>query len=206
MGFQSKWDPVSQLLRVGLNSTNVILILISLSVVLWEGYQVTNTYMRQPISTEQKLLPLSSIPNILMSICRSFEITDCKFPLKNQPTKKNCSSYQLPMYSINQSDFETFFTDAVTSQTPIQFRDIMDYIWIWNESQKFWKKVYDSSIFSPENDSTLYTQQIYPYNGNNTLLCYTLKEDIRSFAPMLKFQRKGNLSIIFKIITLLSKF
>ena len=203
MGFQSKWDPVSQLLRVGLNSTNVILILISLSVVLWEGYQVTNTYMRQPISTEQKLLPLSSIPNILMSICRSFEITDCKFPLKNQPTKKNCSSYQLPMYSINQSDFETFFTDAVTSQTPIQFRDIMDYIWIWNESQKFWKKVYDSSIFSPENDSTLYTQQIYPYNGNNTLLCYTLKEDIRSFAPMLKFQRKGNLSIIFKIITLL---
>ena len=203
MGFQSKWDPVSQLLRVGLNSTNVILILISLSVVLWEGYQVTNTYMSQPISTEQKLLPLSSIPNILMSICRSFEITDCKFPLKNQPTKKNCSSYQLPMYSINQSDFETFFTDAVTSQRPIQFRDIMDYIWIWNESQTIWKKVYDSSIFSRENDSTLYTQQIYPYNGNNTLLCYTLKEDIRSFAPMLKFQRKGNLSIIFKIITLL---
>ena len=203
MGFQSKWDPVSQLLRVGLNSTNVILILISLSVVLWEGYQVTNTYMRQPISTEQKLLPLSSIPNICMSICRSFEITDCKFPLKNQPTKKNCSSYQLPMYSINQSDFETFFTDAVTSQTPIQFRYIMDYIWIWNESQTIWKKVYDSSIFSRENDSTLYTQQIYPYNGNNTLLCFTLKEDIRSFAPMLKFQRKGNLSIIFKIITLL---
>jgi hypothetical protein len=40
MHLKSKqWDPIVNCLRTGHTSTNVILILVSLGIVLWEGYQ-----------------------------------------------------------------------------------------------------------------------------------------------------------------------
>ena len=191
MGFKPKWNPVTRLLQVGLTTTNVILILFSIGILCWQGYQIVNTYISQPISTEQKLLPLDNVPNIHMSICKSFEITDCKFPMINPNPKigQNCNKQQLPAFFKNQSDQYKLLRDK---ENPIQFRDMMNYILVWKESQTLWTPFYDSSSSSNEDEKVLFTQTMYPYLGNNTLLCYTLREDIRSFAPMLKLQRKGN--------------
>ena len=186
---EDRWDPVAGLLRVGLSATNVLLILVSLSIVIWQGYIVISNYISQPISTEQKLLSLDDIPNIHMSICKSFEITDCKFPMINPKIGQNCNKQQLPAFLKNQSDQYKPLRDK---ENPIQFRDMMNYILVWKESQTLWTPFYDSSSISNEDEKVLFTQTMYPYLGNNTLLCYTLREDIRSFAPMLKLQRKGN--------------
>ena len=185
---EDRWDPVAGLLRVGLSATNVLLILVSLSIVIWQGYTVISNYISQPISTEQKLLSLDDIPNIHMSICKKFEITDCKLPMIDTKEGPNCNKQQLPAYFINQSDQYDIINDDTI---PIHFRDMMDYIWIWNESQTMWTLLFDSSSITIEDENSLFTQQMYPYNGKNTLLCYTLKEDIRTLAPMLKFQKTG---------------
>jgi hypothetical protein len=42
-----------------------------------------------------------------------------------------------------------------------------------------------------QEEEALIVRQMYPYHGKHTLLCFTFKEDIRSFVPMLKFKRKG---------------
>ena len=189
--YKERWDPVAGLLRVSLNTTNVILILVSMSIVIWQGYMVTNTYMSQPISTEQKLLTLDNVPNIQISICKSFEIKDCKLP-SIIISRGKCENNQLPPYFQNQSDSYNFMS---FEKIPIRNRGMLDNIWFWNESQAMWNTVYDRFNLSFVDENALFTIEMYPYSRNNTLLCSTLKKDIRHFAPMLRFQNKGNCKI-----------
>ena len=78
---------------------------------------------------------------------------------------------------------------------PIRNRGMLDNIWFWNESQAMWNTVYDRFNLSFVDENALFTIEMYPYSRNNTLLCSTLKKDIRHFAPMLRFQNKGNCKI-----------
>ncbi len=56
--------------------------------------------------------------------------------------------------------------------------------------------VYDRVTFSLEEEEAMFTMQMYPFFGNFTLLCYTFKEDIRTLAPRIKFQRRGDVKIM----------
>jgi hypothetical protein len=67
----------------------------------------------------------------------------------------------------------------------------MDSIQSWNESTNIWRTVFDSSLMTVQEEEALIVRQMYPYHEKHTLLCFTFKEDIRSFVPMLKFKRKG---------------
>ena len=189
---KQKRNPVASMLQVGLTTTNFILILFSISILCWQGYQIVSTYISQPISTEQKLLPLDNVPNIHMSICKSFEIMDCKLPIVDPKKGQNCNKQQLPAYFKNQSEKYKLFSDE---ENPVQFQDMMTYISVWNEYHTMWRPFYDGDSKINEDEKVFVTQEMYPYMGNNTLCCYTLKKDIRFFAPMLKLQRKGNLLI-----------
>jgi hypothetical protein len=56
MGFKFKelkrWDPVRGLVKVFLCSSKGILIIVSLVIVLCQGYDVTQTYLSKPTSTK----------------------------------------------------------------------------------------------------------------------------------------------------------
>jgi hypothetical protein len=184
MGFK---PTVGDLARVILSCSRFILLLVSLAIVTWQGCDVTTKYLAQPVSTEHQILPLSSMPNIRLSICKKFEITYCTFT-----NTTPCGSKELPAFFANASSLEDFWDQAENSplQPTVRLRNWMDIIQFWNESQVRWETVFDESFSSKEED-ILFSMQMYPYTENFTFLCHTLNRDVGALVPMLKLQRKG---------------
>jgi hypothetical protein len=187
-----RWDPVTGLVRVSLVGCWVLLILVSLGIVLWQGYDVTQTYLSKPITTEIKVVPLRSIPNMRLSICMKFEITYCKLCKKTtlSPYKNNLTSaYQ------NYWNYTDLNNTITTSPVYFSMRNILDQIQYWNDSGKIWETLFDRSTTTIGDEMTLFTRQMYPYVDSSTLLCHTLNQDIYTIAPLLQLQRKGKENI-----------
>jgi hypothetical protein len=196
MKFKSKlkrWDPVTGLVRVSLVGCKVSLILVGLGIVLWQGYDVTQTYLSKPIFTEVKVVPLSSIPNIRLSICMKFMITNCLM-CKGQnlsPFKNNLiASYQ------DYWNYTDLNKTTTTSNVYFSMRNILDQIQYWNDSGANWETIFDKSTTTIGDEMALFTRQMYPYVDNFILLCHTLNQDIYTIAPLLQLQRKGNENIL----------
>jgi hypothetical protein len=187
------WDPVAALLIVALKCSRIILILASLSVVLWQVYDVTKTYLSQPVSTELQVVPLNDIPNIHMSICKRFEIFDCKFICKVFACRV-CNAQQIPPAFSNLTKISDFWSSASDkyNKTSYRLRDWIDYIKVWSDALIKWNVVYDRMTFSLEEEEAMFTMQMYPFYENFTLLCYTFKEDVRTLSPRIKLQRRGD--------------
>ncbi len=179
-------DPVAALLVVALKCSRIILILASLSVVLWQVYDVTTMYLSQPVSTELQVVPLNDIPNIHMSICKRYEIFDCKFFCQTKYKCRECNAQQITpeFFNLNENWF--------INMTSYRFRDWIDYIKVWNDALVKWNVVYDRLTFSLDEEEAMFTMHMYPYFGNFTLLCYTFKEDVRTLSPRIKLQRRGD--------------
>jgi hypothetical protein len=188
-----RWDPVTGLVRVSLVGCKVLLILVGLGIVLWQGYDVTQTYLSKPISTEVKVVPLSSIPNVRLSICMKFEvqITNCMACGKRLTPFKNNSN---PSY-LNYWNYTDLNKTTTTSLFSI--RNILDQIQYWNDSGAKWESIFDRSTTTIGDEMALFTRQMYPYVDNFILLCHTLNQDIFTVAPLLQLQRKGKESILF---------
>jgi hypothetical protein len=188
-----RWDPVTGLVRVSLVCCKVLLILVGLGIVLWQGYDVTQTYLSRPISTEVKVVPLSSIPNIRLSICMKFIITNCLM-CKGQnlsPFKNNFSaSYQ------DYWNYTDLNKTTTTSNVYFSMRNILDQIQYWNDSGANWETIFNKSTTTIGDEMALFTRQMYPYVDNFILLCHTLNQDIYTIAPLLQLQRKGNENIL----------
>jgi hypothetical protein len=183
-----KWDPVTGLVRVSLVGCKVSMILISLGIVMWQGYDVAQTYLSRPISTEVKVMPLSSIPNIRLSICMKFLITNCRCRGgPNLSPFKNSLNANYPDY-WNSTDLNKTIT---TSNVYFSIRKILDQIQYWNDSGAKWETIFDISTTTIGDEMVMFTRQMYPYVDNYTLLCHTLNQDILTVAPLLKLQRKG---------------
>jgi hypothetical protein len=204
-----KWDPVTGLVRVSLFGCKVFLILISLGIVMWQGYDVTQTYLSKPISTEVKVMPLNSIPNIHLSICTKFEIKDCTYVRPGIP----CSVQNLPPFKNNFSYYGEYWKYADLNSTIIKnppslnLRNIMDQIQFWNDSGSKWETIFDSKNKTAGDELVIFTRQMYPYFYNHILLCHTLNQDISTIAPLLQFQRTGNIPAFFHFkIILFFKF
>jgi hypothetical protein len=189
-----RWDPVTGLVRVSLVGCKALLILISLGIVMWQGYDVTKTYLSKPISTEVKVVPLRSIPNIRLSICMKFSIYNC-YACRGQnmsPFKNNLTvSYQdyWNYTDLNKTNINSRFYFSV--------RDILDQIHYWNDSGAKWETIFDRYTTTIGDEMALFTRQMYPYVDNFILLCHTLNQDIYTIAPLLQLQRKGKESIFF---------
>jgi hypothetical protein len=191
------WDPVAALIVVVLKCCRIILILASLCVVLWQVYDVTTMYLSQPVSTELQVVPLNDIPNIHLSICKRFEIVNCKFTCPANSNSKicvPCTAQQIPPVFSNLTNNSDFWSSSLDkyNMTSYRFRDWIDYIKVWNDALVEWNVVYDRLTFSLDEEEAMFTMQMYPYFGNFTLLCHTLKEDIRTLSPRIKLQRKGD--------------
>jgi hypothetical protein len=189
-----RWDPVTGLVRVSLVGCKVLLILVSLGIVLWQGYDVTQTYLSRPISTEVKVVPLSSIPNIRLSICMKFEITNCILCRGQNlsPFKKNLNT--------SYPNFWNYTDQNKTIKTSIDYfsmKNILDQIQYWNDSGAKWETIFDRSNTTIGDEMALFTRQMYPYVDNYTLLCHTLNQDIYTIAPLLQLQRRGKENILF---------
>ncbi len=191
------WDPVAALLVVALKCSRIILILASLSVVFWEVYGVTKMYLSKPVSTELQVVPLNDIPNIHMSICKTFEIANCKFICPSNSNNKicvPCTAQQIPPVFSNLTKNSDFWSSASDKykKTSYRFGDWMDYINVWNDALVKWDTVYNAITFGLEEEEAMFTMQMYPFFENFTLLCYTFKEDVRTLSPRIKLQRRGD--------------
>jgi hypothetical protein len=189
-----RWDPVTGLVRVSLVGCKALLILISLGIVIWQGYDVTRTYLSRPISTEVKVVPLRSIPNIRLSICMKFIIWDC--PLCRG---QNLSPYKKSLSASNQ-DYWNYTDLNKTTTSSINFfsmRNILDQIQYWNGSGAKWETLFDRFTTTIGDEMALFTRQLYPYIDNFILLCHTLNQDIYTIAPLLQLQRKGKENVLF---------
>jgi hypothetical protein len=189
------WDPVAALIVVVLKCCRIIIILASLCVVLWQVYDVTKMYLSQPVSTELQVVPLNDIPNIHMSICKRFEIVDCKFICIQGSNCRSCNEQSLPPTFIKLTNNSDFWSSAFLdkrNKTSYRFRDWIGNIKVWNDALVKWNVVYDWTTLSLDEEEAMFTMQMYPYFGNFTLLCYTFKEDVRTLSPRIKIQRRGD--------------
>jgi hypothetical protein len=183
-----RWDPVTGLVRVSLVGCKVLLILVSLGIVMRQGYDVTQTYLRKPMSTEVKVVPLSSVPNLSLSICMRFEIKNCTF-FKPGTT---CGVQKLTPFQNNlSSNYQHFWNYTNLNITYSSMRNILDQIQYWNDSGAKWETIFDNSTTTIGDEMTMFTKQMYPYLDNYTLLCHTLNQDVVTLAPMLQLKRKG---------------
>jgi hypothetical protein len=206
MRLNQNWDPVAALLVVALKFSRLMLILASLSVVLWQVYDVTKMYLSCPVSTELQVVPLNYIPNIHMSICKRYEVSDCIFTGICPPGRncgRSCFEYLIPpAFSKLTKNFD-FWSSAldIRNKTSYRFRDWIENIKVWNDALVKWNVVYDRITFSLDEEEAMFTMQMYPFIENFTLLCYTFKEDVRTLSPRIKLQRRGDeifsISVVF---------
>jgi hypothetical protein len=191
------WDPVAALLVVVLKCSRIILILASLAVVSWEVYGVTKMYLSQPVSTELQVVPLNAIPNIHMSICKRYEVSDCIFA-SLCPISSNCGRICFenlvpPAFSKFSKNYD-FWSSAQDkrNKTSYRFRDWIENIKVWNDALVKWNVVYDQITFSLDEEEAMFHMEMYPFFENYTLLCYTFKENVRTLSPRIKLQKRGD--------------
>jgi hypothetical protein len=68
----------------------------------------------------------------------------------------------------------------------IRLKDLVTELAFWNESIHNWDAIYQ--INGPRNDSRLFDMAFYPYEGNATMLCYTLREGLGAFGTKFRIR------------------
>jgi hypothetical protein len=67
-----------------------------------------------------------------------------------------------------------------------RLKDLVIEIAFWNETVHDWDAVYQRS--GQKSDSSQFDMAFYPYEGNSTLLCHTLKEGLGAFGTKFRIQ------------------
>ncbi len=67
-----------------------------------------------------------------------------------------------------------------------RLKDLVIEMAFWNETVHDWDAVYQKS--GQKNDSSQFDMAFYPYEGNSTLLCHTLKEGLGTFGTKFRIQ------------------
>jgi hypothetical protein len=67
-----------------------------------------------------------------------------------------------------------------------RINDLVTEVAFWNETLQAWDAIYQ--IKGPKNDSNQFDMAFYPYEGNSTLLCHTLKEGLGGFGTKFRIQ------------------
>jgi hypothetical protein len=68
-----------------------------------------------------------------------------------------------------------------------RLKDLVIEMAFWNENVHDWDAIYQKN--GPRNDSSQFDMAFYPYEGNSTLLCHTLKEGLGAFGTQFRIQQ-----------------
>jgi hypothetical protein len=67
-----------------------------------------------------------------------------------------------------------------------RLKDLVSEVGFWNETINDWNAIYQT--WGPNNHSDQFEMAFYPYEGNSTLLCYTLKEGLSGFGTQFRIR------------------
>jgi hypothetical protein len=74
-----------------------------------------------------------------------------------------------------------------------RLEDFVTEVAFWNETLLAWDAIYQRK--GPKNDSNQFDMAFYPYEGNSTLLCHTLKEGLGGFGTKFRIQSINSLAV-----------
>ena len=172
------WDP-DQLLTWSM-------VTFGLCITLWQGWDCTQLYLAQPIRVEEQFVTLASLPPIQLSICRVFEIEKHEFVAQfnyffdyeaSSPFMAELVS-GLPIYANSTAEF---WSKLTARREIFQLAQLIQEIRFFNESSASWDLIYERTTIS-----SLFDMGIYPFEGNSTLLCHTLRPGLASFGTKFR--------------------
>jgi hypothetical protein len=76
---------------------------------------------------------------------------------------------------------------------PNRLKDFVIEVAFWNESLHAWDAIFQRRGI--KNDSNQFDMSFYPYEGNSTLLCHTLKEGLSGFGTKFRIQPINSLAL-----------
>ena len=76
---------------------------------------------------------------------------------------------------------------------PNRLNDLVIEVAFWNETLYAWDAIFQRK--GPKNDSNQFDMAFYPYEGNSTLLCYTLNEGLAGFGTKFRIQQINSSAI-----------
>ncbi len=74
-----------------------------------------------------------------------------------------------------------------------RIKDFVIEVAFWNDTSYAWDAIFQRR--GPKNDSDQFDMAFYPYEGNSTLLCHTLKEGLGGFGTKFRIQPINSLAI-----------
>jgi hypothetical protein len=72
-------------------------------------------------------------------------------------------------------------------------KDFVIEVAFWNDTLSAWDAIFQRK--GPKNDSNQFDMAFYPYEGNSTLLCHTLKEGLGDFGTKFRIQPISSLTL-----------
>ena len=184
-----------------------------LCVTVYQGWNCTLHFLSKPLMVEQDFVSISSLPPIQMSICKKFTIGEPKVvemidaPYEYAPAYDDGdyghhvdlpifeNSFLQPagtIYTFSNSA-EEFWQDMASRYELFRLSDFISELGFWNETVFDWNIIYEKN--GPRNDPSPFDMIFYPYEGNSTLLCYTLREGMATFGTRFRILQgvAGNL-------------
>ena len=154
---------------------------LGLGISLWQGWTCTHLYLAQPVRVETQFAALAHLqPPIQLSLCRVFSID-------HRVNPKGMSVFgRMPTFANNTNSTAaanaTFWRQLEALGERFQLWDFVAEIGFWNETAAAWDLVYGKTI----GDTSALDLAVYPYEGNSSLLCHTLREGLATWGTRFR--------------------
>ncbi len=197
---------------------------------LWQGWSCTLRYLAKPVMVEDQFVNLDSLPNIQISFCKKVSIAE-PITLQANPTTPqtvgngwedyidanegqlvgpgtaeeaaHLANYLPPGTILTFANSSQAFWQDVRSREEFQLRKFIVKLEFWNGTSGQWEAIYafEESGANYETGAAEFASQFYPYEGNSTLLCHTLKTGLTGFGNRFRIfspiSHDGELSFTF---------
>jgi hypothetical protein len=186
------------------------LVTFGLCITVWQCYNCTLQYLAQPVRVEQQFVNIANLPPIQLSICKvlnvaqpieysdtiglSFENSDEDY---YGPAVLDTPTWEAGTMPLFANSTDIFWTQLKAIDNPINMSALIQVIEFYNDSSSSWNVLYNETT-----GEDLFAMAIYPYEGNSTLLCHTLKQGLADFGTQfrlktLEYSESRNLFIFY---------
>jgi len=180
------------------------LVVFGLCVTVYQGWDCTLRYLANPLMVEQEFVSIASLPPIQLSICKKFTVVGpeviagvYKYDEYNQSIKEYIPLHESIIYPFANSpeEFWQGRREKKSRREKFQLSNFVREIAFWNVTISGWDIIIDEEK-SLRNGTSSFDLSFYPYEGNSTLLCYTLRTGLAEFGTKFRiwqaFSVKGN--------------
>ena len=177
------------------------LVVFGLCITVYQGWECTLRYLANPLMVEQEFVSIASLPPIQLSICKKFTVGEPEvMPAENEydeynPWAKNFIPSRGSIIYPFANSTEEFWQEMQSRRAKFLLSDLVDDIDFWNVTISGWDIIIDKEK-SLRNDTSSFDMSFYPYEGNSTLLCYTLRTGLAEFGTKFRIWQailnKGN--------------